>query len=254
MLIGALGDIHGEFETVQEIMTRHGDVPLWLQVGDVASNEGEYFTPIAPLYWIKGNNEDFDFVAGQPAGSGTIPNLHYIPNGVQIEAHGLKLAGLGGTFAPTWYERTPADLIAAARPKPRAASGNGALGPHEAKPLERAEGPPRPINDKRRHFLHAEVDACRQLRGIDVFVSHEAPRPFLLETTRALGVARKIDAGKTPINEILKAMQPRMHLFGHHHKYSVDERQNVPSIGLDMVSESYLIFDGKTLAHQRVKS
>jgi hypothetical protein len=256
---GAVGDLHGDVDALDRIMVRHPDVAFWLCPGDLASDAGEYPRPSAPLYWIKGNNEDFDFVASQPAGSGTILNLHYIPNGVQIEAHGLKLAGLGGTFAPTWYEtpasELPRPIEGAARTRRRkAASGSGALGPYEAKPLERGEGPPRPINDKRRHFVHDEVDACRQLRGIDVFVSHEAPKPFLLETTRALGVARKIDAGKTPINEVLKAMQPRMHLFGHHHKYSVDERQNVPSIGLDMVSESYLIFDGKTLAHERVKS
>ena len=35
-------------------------------------------------------------------------------------------------------------------------------------------------------------------------------------------------------------MQPRMHLFGHHHKYTVAERQHVPSIGLEEVSTSYL--------------
>ena len=63
MQIGALGDIHGAFDTVQDIMARHPDVPLWVQVGDVASNDGEYFTPVAPLYWIKGNNEDFDVIA-----------------------------------------------------------------------------------------------------------------------------------------------------------------------------------------------
>ena len=40
MQIGALGDIHGEFETVEDIMTRHADVPLWVSVGDVADNDG----------------------------------------------------------------------------------------------------------------------------------------------------------------------------------------------------------------------
>ena len=55
MMIGALGDIHGEFDAVQAIMRRHADVPFWLQVGDVASNDGEYFAPAAPLYWIKGH-------------------------------------------------------------------------------------------------------------------------------------------------------------------------------------------------------
>jgi hypothetical protein len=34
--------------------------------------------------------------------------------------------------------------------------------------------------------------------------------------------------------------------------YTVAERQQVPSIGLAKVSDSYLIFDGKTLAHQRL--
>ena len=76
MQIGALGDIHGAFDTVQDIMARHPDVPLWVQVGDVASNDGEYFTPVAPLYWIKGNNEDFDVIAdgdGRPAAGADAP-------------------------------------------------------------------------------------------------------------------------------------------------------------------------------------
>ena len=63
MQIGALGDIHGAFDTVQDIMSRHRDVRIWVSVGDVASNDGEYFTPLVPLYWIKGNNEEFDVIA-----------------------------------------------------------------------------------------------------------------------------------------------------------------------------------------------
>jgi len=215
MLLGALGDIHGAFDTVQEIMRRHPEVPHWISVGDVASNNGEYFTPIAPLYWIKGNNEDFDFVSAQPRGSGTLPNLHYIPNGTSVRAGGLSVAGLGGALAPTWDERAASELR---RISPR--------------------------DDRRRHFVHEEVDACKALPDVDIFLSHEAPRPYPLPRVR--------DAGKTPINEILSAMRPRLHLFGHHHKYTVAERQHVPSIGLDAVSDSYLLFDGKTLAHQRL--
>ena len=62
------------------------------------------------------------------------------------------------------------------------------------------------------------------------------------------------DAGKTPINEVLAAMRPRLHLFGHHHRYTVAERQHVPSIGLEVVSDSYLIIDGTTLAHERLRA
>ena len=102
MQIGALGDIHGAFDMVDAIMGRHPDVPLWVCVGDVASNEGEYFTPAAPLYFIKGNNEDFDVIAAAIAGHPPAPNLHYLPNGGVYTVGRWRVAALGGTFAPSW--------------------------------------------------------------------------------------------------------------------------------------------------------
>ena len=215
MLFGAVGDLHGDFEALDRVMARHPEIAFWICPGDLPDEDGAYPRPRAPLYWIKGNNEDFDFVAAQPVGGGTLPNLHYIPNGVSVKAGGLTLAGLGGTLAPTWYEKPASELR---RITPR--------------------------DDRRRHFVHEEVDACKALHGIDIFLSHEAPRPFPL--------GRVKDAGKTPINEVLSAMQPRLHLFGHHHVYTVAERQRVPSIGLEKVTDSYVLFDGKTLAHQRL--
>jgi hypothetical protein len=208
-------------------MERHPEVRLWLCPGDLADEQGQYPAPRAPLYWIKGNNENFEFVVDQPAGGGTVRHLHYIPNGVEVAASGLRLAGLGGTFAPNWYDTAP-DALPVMKGK-RAGL----------------------LDDKRRHFVRAEVDVCKLMRGIDVFLSHEAARPYLIEQRGAAGLSRKTDAGKTPVNEVLAAMKPRLHLFGHHHRYSVSERQHVVSIGLEMVTTSYLIFDGKTLAHQR---
>jgi len=215
MLFGAVGDLHGDFDALDRVMAHHPEVAFWVCPGDLAADSGEYPRPRAPLYWIKGNNEDFDFVAAQPAGAGTVPNLRYVPNGVTVQSNGLTLAGLGGTFAPTWYERPASELR---RLSPR--------------------------DDRRRHFVHEEVIKCAALAGVDLFLSHEAPRPF--------PVGRVKDAGKTPINEVLAALRPRLHLFGHHHTYRVAERQRVLSIGLERVIDSYLIFDGKTLAHQRV--
>jgi predicted phosphodiesterase len=216
MLFGAVGDLHGDFDAVDRAMSRHPEIAFWLCPGDLAAENRAYPRPRAPLYWIKGNNEDFDFVAAQPAGSGTIPNLFYIPNGTSLQAFGLTIAGLGGTFAPTWYEKPASEL--------RQLS---------------------PRDDKRRHFVHGEVEACKKLPAVDVFMSHEAPRPY--------PVGRGNDAGKTPINEVLSAMRPRLHLFGHHHRYTVAERQKVTSIGLELASDSYLMFDGRSLAHQLMK-
>jgi uncharacterized protein len=239
MFFGAVGDVHGNFDALDRIMARHPEAPFWVCVGDVANDAGDYPTPRAPFYWIKGNNENFDFVAAQPAGSGTISNLHYVPNAVIVAAHGLTLAGLGGTFAPTWYDTPAADLPPSRRPTSRA-----------GKPEPAANNK----DDKRRHFVREETDACAGLRGVDVFLSHEAPRPFMLEQRRASGSVGRVDAGKTPINEVLAAMRPRLHLFGHHHRYTVSERQHVTSIGLEMAADSYLIIDGRTFAHERLKA
>jgi hypothetical protein len=228
MIFGAIGDLHGDFDALDVVMARHPEAAFWVCPGDLASDDGAYPRARSPLYWIKGNNEDFDFVAAQPAGGGTLPNLHFIPNGISVNAHGLTLAGLGGTFAPTWYESRAADLPSHAQ-KSRSGAGQVALAKKD---------------DKRRHFVHEEVEACNALPGVDIFLSHEAARPFPLPRVK--------DAGKTPINEVLSRMRPRLHLFGHHHLYTVAERQHVPSIGLEQVSRSYVLFDGKTLAHQRL--
>ena len=62
-------------------MERHPEVALWICVGDVASRTGAYPEPPKPLYWIKGNNEDFDRIAAWEAGRDLVPNLHFIANG-----------------------------------------------------------------------------------------------------------------------------------------------------------------------------
>jgi Icc-related predicted phosphoesterase len=216
LVFGALGDIHGAFEAARGIMQRHREVPFWLCVGDVADAGGEYEPLPAPLYWIKGNNENFDTIA-----SGALPaGLHYIPNGELLTIEGLRVAGLGGTLAPTLYELASAEL------------------PHPKKSTPKATE----LADRRRHFVREEVERCKLMSNIDIFVSHEAPRPFRS--------ARGNDAGKTQINEVLAAMKPRLHLFGHHHRYAEAHVSGVRSVCLDLVSNSYLLIDRETLEQQ----
>jgi uncharacterized protein len=229
MQIGALGDIHGAFDTVQDIMSRHGDVPLWVCVGDVASNEGEYFEPSAPLYFIKGNNEDFDVLAEAAKGRPPAAALHYLPNGGPHIVGPWRVAALGGTFAPSWYNTPAAALPPSKGPKPSALSLK--LGKSR--------------DDKRRHFVREEVVVCKSLTKVDLFLTHEAPRPFY-------PAGRRIDAGKTALNDVLAAMHPRMHLFGHHHEFSDSVRQGVRSIGLDVVTKSYLLIDAQTFKTERL--
>jgi hypothetical protein len=110
MLIGAVADIHGNFDALTAAMERHPEVPLWLCVGDLASRTGAYPTPPRPLYWIKGNNEDFERIAAWDAGEPQPRNLHLIANGTAATVGPLRVAGLGGTFAPTWFDTPAADL------------------------------------------------------------------------------------------------------------------------------------------------
>ena len=229
MQIGALGDIHGEFDTVHTIMARHPEIHVWVCVGDVASNEGEYFEPRAPLYFIKGNNEDFDVLATAVDGKTPAPTLHYLRNGGPHLVGPWRVAALGGTFAPSWYNTSPSALPPS---KGRKASGASIK-------LGKAR------DDKRRHFVREEVIACKGLSNIDLFMTHEAPRPFY-------PAGRRIDAGKTVLNDVLAALRPRLHLFGHHHEFTDTVRQGVRSIGLDIVTKSYLLVDDTTFKTERL--
>jgi hypothetical protein len=219
-MFGALGDIHGDFASVRRIMERHPEVPFWLCVGDVADDQGRYEPVPRPLYWIKGNNENFDAIA-----SGDLPaNLHYIPNGQLVELPGdpsLRVAGLGGTFAPTMYEVRAAEL------------------PHPKKSTARATE----LADRRRHFVREEAERCRALQQVDVFLSHEAPVPFR---------AGRVQAGKQVINEVLAAMRPRLHLFGHHHRFVEGLAEGTRSVCLEGVAASYLVIGWKTLEYQHL--
>ncbi len=232
MHLAVLGDLHGDFEALDRLMALEPGVAAWLSVGDVASDTGQYPAPSRPVYFIKGNNEDFDLVARLAAGEMVSPHLHLLPNGkaLDIESPGsdpasgprnpiVRVAGLGGTFAPKWYETAPGDLPAA-RASSRRSAGAGKA------------------DDKRRHFVRAEVEACRALRGVDVFLSHEAPRPYWVGAG-----GRRNDAGKTAINEVLAAMRPRLHVFGHHHTFSDRLAEGIRSIGLPLAAEGYLLVE-----------
>jgi Icc-related predicted phosphoesterase len=231
MRLGAFADIHGNFDAMRRAIERHPDVPLWLCVGDVASRTGAYPEPPAPVYWIKGNNEDFERIAAWEAGRDPVPNLHFIPNGTARRVGPLNVAGLGGTFAPTWFE-TPAAAL-----------------PHKAS------------DDKRRHFVREEVEACTRLRGVDILMTHEAARPFIIveevrdgakEGPKEGGVPRRRDAGKPAINDVLATMKPRLHLCGHHHRFVETVREGVRSVCIDRINRSYLLIDADTLAYTKV--
>ena len=230
MTVGAVADIHGNFDALTRAMDRHPEVPLWICVGDLASRTGAYPTPPRPLYWIKGNNEDFERIAAWESGEPQPSNLHYIRNGTAADVGPLRVAGLGGTFAPTWFETSAAEL-----------------------PHGRRDAAVEKRDDKRRHFVRDEAEACKQLGPVDILMTHEAARPFIVVDEPAPGrKARRLDAGKPAINDVLAALKPRLHLCGHHHRFSETTREGVPSVCIDRVNRSYLLIDAGTLDYRRL--
>jgi uncharacterized protein len=224
MIIGAVADIHGNFDALSTAIARHSEVPLWICVGDLASRTGAYPQTAKPLYWIKGNNEDFDRIAEWEAGAKPPPDLRYIKNGTAAQVGPLAVAGLGGTFAPTWFE-TKADAL-----------------PHT------------PKDDKRRHFVREEAEACKRLRGVDILMTHEAARPFIIvDEPKPGGKPRRHDAGKPAINDVLATVQPRLHLCGHHHRFAETVREGVRSVCIDRINRSYLLIDAETLEYQKIE-
>lgn len=219
-IFGIVGDIHGNFDALDRILRGHLDIPFWLCVGDVANQAGVYPEPAAPLYFIQGNNESFDRLKAFRAGTEAIPNLHFIPNGTSIKIEGMVVAGVGGTFAPNWYDTPAADL------------------------------PVKGKDDKRRHFVREEIDAAKRLRRVDVLLTHEAPKPFWIDLPSSTTPTRKWrrDVGKEVIAELADAVTPKLHCFGHHHQYGQFEREGIPTICVDRVNRSYLLVDPATFA------
>src|SRR5262245_49838235 len=119
-------------------MRSHPEIGFWVSVGDLADERGRYAPVPVPLHFIKGNNENFDVLAGRALP----PNLVYLPNAEAIELDRVRIAGLGGTHAPSWYACRARDL------------------PHPVKSTAKATE----AADKRRHFVGEEVDACKGLR------------------------------------------------------------------------------------------
>jgi len=217
---GIVGDIHGNFTALERILRRHPEIPFWLCVGDVASTTGAYPTPVAPLYWIKGNNESFDRIDAFRGGTDSVANLHYIPNGTMIRVGGVTVAGVGGTFAPTWFD-TPVSQL-----------------------------PRNPRDDKRRHFVREEVAAGLALGRVDVLLTHEAPKPFWTELPSSATPSKRWrrDVGKVPIAELADALQPRLHCFGHHHVHAAFTRAGIATVCVDRVNRGYLLVESDTFA------
>ncbi len=104
--------------------------------------------------------------------------------------------------------------------------------------------------------MREEAEACKRLSNVDILMTHEAPRPFILvdepPATDVPVKPRRRDAGKPAINDVIAGLKPRLHLCGHHHRFVETTREGVKSVCIDRINRSYLVIDAKTLAYHKV--
>jgi len=201
MKILILGDMHGEIEIAKRIVDST-DCDYVLQVGDMTLY-GNYSKPV---YFITGNHENWDIIEAIDNGKIEFENLKHINTAEVISLKKGKeiigVSGLNGNYSPKDYE------------------------------LKRQE-----LEGKRRsHFVKDDVERCKKLKNIDIFLSHEPPVGIGF-------IKRNKDVGIEPIKEILDSIRPRFLFFCHHHIF-FEKTVNITRIfGLSYASREYCILD-----------
>lgn len=171
-----------------------------LQLGDLES----YDLPVE-TWFVAGNNEDFDVIDALRDGTDRpdVDNANLLAS-TSVELAGLRIAGLSGNYAPTQYDLPRSQLV----------------------------------GDRRRHFTRTDVERLADIEGIDVLLTHEAPKGLLYYG---------YDPGCERINDLLDATDPDLCLVGHHHRHREAEIRGCRVVSLEPVWERYYTLDPSTL-------
>ena len=219
LLVAGVGDIHGRFRRVESWLdalaeARGREVDLVLAVGDVEAFRvaddhrrkttkrlmpaefAEYADGVRtmkrPLYFIAGNNEDFEALHDTPEGLQLAPNVHYLGRAGVKELHGLRVGYLSGIHAPRFYEQ----------------------------PLKR----PRSLDTAKQagYFRVPEVETVMGVRDVDMLLVHEWPRG-LPQRAQEQGVppGRTLPSywiGNPITRRVVETVHPKWVLCGHSHR------------------------------------
>lgn len=220
LLVAGVGDIHGRFHRVDTWLdaleaARGRAVDLVLAVGDVEAFRhaddhrrkaakrsmpaefAEYADGVRqvkrPLYFIGGNNEDFEALHDAPEGFQLAPNVHYLGRAGLKELHGLRVGYLSGIHAPRFYDQ----------------------------PLKR----PRSLDTAKQagYFRAAEVERVAGERDMDVLLVHEWPRglPQRAQEREVPPPGRTLPnywIGNPITRRLVEAVHPKWVLCGHSHR------------------------------------
>lgn len=219
LLVAALGDIHGRFHRVEAWLdaleqARGRGVDFVLAVGDVEAFRhaddhrrkaakrampaefAEYADGIRrvkrPLYFIGGNNEDFEALHDLPDGGELAPDVHYLGRAGLRTLGPLRVAYLSGIHAPRFIDQ----------------------------PLKR----PTSLDTAKQagYFRTPEVEHVSAMRDVDLLLVHEWPRGIVQKARdERLASARPLPSpwiGNPVTRKLVDTVHPKWVLCGHSHK------------------------------------
>jgi Icc-related predicted phosphoesterase len=219
LLVVGVGDIHGRFHRVEAWMdaleaARGRPVDLVLAVGDVEAfrraddhrrkadkrTMPAEFAEFAdglrrmkrPMYFIGGNNEDFDALHDAPEGFELAPGVHYLGRAGLRQLRGLRIAYLSGIHAPRFFDQ----------------------------PLKR----PTSLDTAKQagYFRAPEVERVSNFRDVDLLLVHEWPRGIVQRARdEGLSTGRPLPSywiGNPITRRLVDTIRPRWMLCGHSHK------------------------------------
>ena len=144
-------------------------------------------TPKFPLYFIGGNNEDFETLHNVQEGGELAPGMHYLGRVGVRTFRGLRVGFLSGIFAPRFYEQPLAE--------PR------------SKDTAKQAG----------YFRKAEVEFLWNAPGVDLLLTHEWPRGLFRSPHATEGPSPRPWMGNKLTRELAGRVQPKWLLCGHSH-------------------------------------
>jgi predicted phosphohydrolase len=175
----------------------------------VATPESKFYLehPQAPTtYFVRGNHEDFDYLGGfsKPAAIDPWGKILFIPDeqivDVGTEDRVVKIGAFGGI----------------ASRQERAARGKSARDKYrKAQKIS---------NSEPRFFSKQTIESISaDLQHLDILMTHAGPQSPDLPT------------GSIFLEQLIAQIQPRVHLFGHHHQiiYRQNDVTNSLSVGLE---------------------
>jgi predicted phosphodiesterase len=145
-----------------------------------------------PLYFIAGNNEDFEALHQAPEGCELAPNVHYLGRAGMKQVRGLRIGYLSGIHAPRFFDQ----------------------------PLRR----PSSLDTAKQagYFRAPEVERVSGLRDLDLFLVHEWPRGIVQRARdEGLSSGRPLPSywiGNPITRRLVDTLRPRWVLCGHSHK------------------------------------